>query len=56
MTLLKDSEVAGHALVGVGKLRVQEARPDVEALLDDKRAWVRREAKRTLRKLGQSNE
>jgi hypothetical protein len=56
MTLLKDPEVAGHALIGVGKLRLQEARPDVEALLYDKRAWVRREAKRTLRKLRQSSE
>ena len=51
--LLKDDEVAGHALIALGKLRDQKARPYIEKLLSHQKAWVRKEAKKALTKLDQ---
>ncbi|MFN8514721.1 MAG: hypothetical protein U0841_19480 [Chloroflexia bacterium] len=51
LELLGDEEVAGHAVIALGKLRAQEARGAVEAVLAHPKAWVRTEAKRALAKI-----
>lgn len=50
--LLDDDDVAGYAVMGLGKLKVREARAAVEPFLDHPQAWVRKEAKKALAKLG----
>ncbi len=50
--LLDDDDVVGHAAEALGKLKAAEARPALEPLLTDKRAVVRREAKKALAKIG----
>ena len=49
--LLGDEEVAGHALIALGKLKVQRARLDIERFLDHPKAWVRAEARRALARI-----
>jgi hypothetical protein len=49
--LLSDDQVAGHALMSLGKLKAQKARPNIELLLNHPKPWVRKEAKRALAKL-----
>jgi len=49
--LLADEEVAGHALIAIGKLKARKARPHVERFLNDDKAWVRGEARRALAKI-----
>jgi len=46
--LLDDPIVSGHAIKALRKLKVPEARPGLERMLDDDRAWVRKEAQRAL--------
>jgi len=46
--LLDDSTVSGHAVKALRKLKVPAARDGLEAMLDDERAWVRKEAKLAL--------
>ena len=50
--LLDDPVVSGHAVTALRKLRIPEARPGLERMLGDDRAWVRNEAKRALAALG----
>lgn len=50
--LLGDPVVSGHAVKALRKLRIPEARPGLERMLGDDRAWVRKEAKRALAALG----
>jgi HEAT repeat protein len=52
MKLLDDDDVSGHAVKALGKLKAPQARPALEPMLHDSRAWVRREAKKALAKLG----
>jgi HEAT repeat protein len=49
--LLADEEVAGHALVALGKLKAACARPQIEPFLNHSEGWVRKEAKRSLAKI-----
>jgi hypothetical protein len=49
--LLDDDEVAGYAVMGLGKLRATEARPKVERFLKHSEDWVRKEAKKALAKM-----
>jgi hypothetical protein len=49
--LLDDEEIAGHALIGLGKLRAQKARPYIEAFLNHPKPWVRKEASKALARL-----
>jgi HEAT repeat protein len=49
--LLNDEEVAGHALMALGKLKAQKARPHIESFLNHQKPWVRKEAKKALAKL-----
>lgn len=46
--LLDDPVVSGHAVKALRKLKVPEARPHLERMLDDERGWVRKEAQRAL--------
>ena len=50
--MLRDHDVSGHAVKALRKLKVPEARPGLELMLGDDRAWVRREAQRALQALG----
>lgn len=49
--LLSDDEVAGHALIALGKLKEKKAAPQIEQFLNHPKAWVRQEAKRALAKI-----
>lgn len=46
--LLDDPTVNGHAVSALRKLKVARARPGLERMLHDDRAWVRRDARRAL--------
>lgn len=46
--LLKDDDVAGHAIMALRKLRAKRTRPYIEPFLEHERTWVRREAKKAL--------
>jgi HEAT repeat protein len=48
MELLNDEEVAGHAVMGLGKLKARAARPAIERFLQHPKSWVRKEAKKAL--------
>ena len=49
--LLGDDEVAGHALMAIGKLGARKARPVVEPFLNHPKAWIRAKARRVLARL-----
>jgi HEAT repeat protein len=49
--LLKDEEVAGHALIALGQLKARSSRPLIEPFLNHEKAWVRKEAKKALAKI-----
>jgi hypothetical protein len=51
LQLLDDPDVDGHAVKALGRLRARAARSALEARLDDKRAWVRAEARRALARM-----
>ena len=50
--LLSDDDVVGHVVKAVGVSRTREARSGVEWLLNHPKAWVRKEAKKAIVKLG----
>lgn len=50
--LLDDPVVSGHAVKALRKLKDPRARKGLERMLDDDRAWVRKEAQRALTALG----
>jgi hypothetical protein len=49
--LLNDDEINGHALMALGKLKAQKARPKIERFLDHPKSWVRKEAGKALKAL-----
>jgi HEAT repeat protein len=49
--LLKDEEVAGHALIAIGKLKADKAKSYIKPFLEHPKSWVRKEAKRALAKI-----
>jgi HEAT repeat protein len=51
LDLLDDEEVAPYAVMGLGKLRVHEARTAIQSFVDHPEAWVRSEAKKALARL-----
>jgi HEAT repeat protein len=53
--LLEDDEVAGHAIIALGKLRVKEARRRIEQFLNHPMPWVRTEAKRALERIDRTS-
>lgn len=52
--LLDDTDTQGHALIALGKLRAEKARPRITQFLDHSKAWVRQEARRALTKLNKT--
>jgi HEAT repeat protein len=46
--LLDDEEVAGHAIMALGKLKSIKAYQTIERFLNSPKAWVRKEAKKAL--------
>lgn len=50
--LLDDEEVAGYAVMGLGKLKAKEAKDKIEPFLKHPQEWVRKEAKKALAKIG----
>lgn len=50
--LLSDKEVAGHAVMALGKLKAKSAKPKLEPFLQHPRSWVRNEAKKALARIG----
>jgi len=51
LDLLQDDDVAGHAVMALGKLRAQRARPAIEALAGHPKSWVRQEVRKALKRL-----
>jgi HEAT repeat protein len=51
LELLEEEQLAGHALIGLGKLKPEKAREAATRLLDHSKAWVRKEAAKLLAKL-----
>lgn len=49
--LLEDEEVTGYAVMGLGKLKAEEARERIESLLKHPQEWVRKEARKALAKI-----
>lgn len=52
--LLNDDEVAGHAVIALGKLRSRAAAPAISRLLLNDKLWVRKEAKKALARIQDS--
>lgn len=51
LSVVDDPDVDGHAVKALGNLKAPAARTALQAKLDDKRAWVRGEARKALAKL-----
>ena len=51
INLLNDDEIAGHALMGLAKLKAQKSRPYIERFLNHPKPWVRKEASKAFAKL-----
>jgi len=49
--LLDDEDLAGYAIMALGKLKSKEARPFIERFLTHPKSWVRREAKKALARI-----
>lgn len=51
LSLLDDHDISGHATSALAKLGPAEATQGLERMLDDERAWVRKDAERGLAKI-----
>lgn len=51
VSLLDDQDISGHATSALARLAPAEATQRLEKMLDDDRAWVRKEAQRGLAKI-----
>lgn len=49
--LLDDKDLAGYAIMALGKLKCKEARPFIERFLNHPKSWVRKEAKKALARI-----
>jgi HEAT repeat protein len=49
--LLDDEEIAGHALMALGKLKARAAMPAIRRFLEHPKPWFRKEAERALAKI-----
>jgi HEAT repeat protein len=54
ITLLNDEVVAGHAVMGLGKLKSKKAIPVIKTFLSHPRTWIRNEAKKALLRIEKS--
>lgn len=48
LELLDDDELAGHAIIGLRKLKAKRARAQIEPFRDHDKSWVRKEAKKAV--------
>ncbi len=53
--LLDDDKVAGHAIMGLGKLKSKKAHQAIERFLSHPKTWVRNEAKKALAKIDKAS-
>jgi HEAT repeat protein len=51
--LLEDDDVAGHAVMALGRLKAHEARAAVARMVDHPKPWIRREARKALARIGE---
>lgn len=51
LELLEDDEMAGHALMALGKLGAMEAYSHIEQFLKHPKSWIRKEAKKALERI-----
>ena len=51
LKLRDDDEVVGHAVMALGMLRTERARPRLEFLLEHPKRWVRHEARNAIRSI-----
>lgn len=51
LSLVEDSDVDGHAVQALAKLKAPAARTAFDSKLDDRRAWVRNQARKGLKSL-----
>ena len=51
IALLDDDEVAGYAVMGLGRQKAKEAKERIEPFLRHPQEWVRNEAKKALRRI-----
>jgi HEAT repeat protein len=51
LTLLDDDDIAGYAIMALGKLKASEARSAIEPFIHHREPWVRKEAKKALDKI-----
>jgi HEAT repeat protein len=49
--LLRDEEIAGHAIIALGKVGSRNACSAIESFLNHSVAWVRQEARKALSRL-----
>lgn len=54
-TLLDDEEVAGHAIIALGKLKSGRSVSNIERFLDHPKTWIRNEAKKALIRIEKAN-
>ncbi len=48
---LNDPALAGYAIMALGKLKSQKARPAIERFLDHPQSWVRSEARKAIKRI-----
>jgi HEAT repeat protein len=53
--LLGDDEVAGHAVIALGRQRAKAAEGHIEPFTHHAKAWIRREAKKSLARIKQAS-
>lgn len=51
INLLNDIDVAGHAIIALGKLKAKKAKTYIEPFLNHPKAWIRHEARKALEKI-----
>jgi HEAT repeat protein len=52
--LLDDEDLAGYAIMALGKLKCKEARSAIERFQTHPKSWVRREAKKALARINKT--
>ena len=55
ISLLDDDEVAGHAIVALGKLKSKKAYSAIKRFLTHPKTWIRKEAKKALARIDKSS-
>lgn len=55
INLLNDDEIAGHAIMSLGKLKSKKAHSAIRRFANSPKAWVRKEAKKALSRIEKSS-